>query len=286
MLRLGGDPMRVDRLWLEMKRTPISKSDQAFGTVVRMVSERGNSNCDPPSGERHFHTTRWSLVLAAGQRSTPNSQDALDALCRTYWYPLYAYVRRRVRDVDEAQDLTQSFFLQVLDKNYLGDAQPERGKFRAFLLTAFKNFLANEWDKAKALKRGGGRTSIPLDFESGEKRFRLEPTDDLTPDRLFDKQWAFTLLEHVLNRLREESVRSEKQEQFELLKVFITGSSVRGGFAEVAGKLGMTTGAAKVAAHRLRQRYRAILRDEILQTVAEPSEVDDEIRSLFAILGS
>ena len=167
MLRLGGDPMRVDRLWLEMKRTPISKSDQAFGTVVRMCSERGNSNCDPPSEDRHFHTTRWSLVLAAGQRSTPNSQDALDALCRTYWYPLYAYVRRRVCAVDEAQDLTQSFFLQVLDKNYLGDAQPERGKFRAFLLTAFKNFLANEWDKAKALKRGGGRTSIPLDFESG-----------------------------------------------------------------------------------------------------------------------
>lgn len=268
------------------ERTRISKRDHASGTVVRMFTEPGNSNCDPPPGDRHFHTTRWSLVLAAGQRSTPNSQDALDVLCRTYWYPLYAYVRRRVRDVDEAQDLTQSFFFQVLNKNYLGDAQPERGKFRAFLLTAFKNFLANEWDKAKALKRGGGRTSIPLDFESGEKRFRCEPIDDLTSDRLFDKQWALTLLEHVLNRLREESVCSEKQEQFELLKVFITGSSVPGGFAAVAGKLGMTTGAAKVAAHRLRQRYRAILRDEILQTVAEPSEVDDEIRSLFAILGS
>ena len=235
---------------------------------------------------RRFETTHWSVVLAAGHRSSPRSSEALASLCETYWYPLYAYVRRRVRDVDEAQDLTQGFFSHLLEKNYLAVAQPERGRFRAFLLTSFKNFLANEWDKAKALKRGGGKAPIPLDFESGETRFSLEPTDDLTPDRLYDKQWVLTLLKHVLGRLREESIRAGKEQQFEHLKVFITGQTAPGGYAEVAGKLGMTEGAAKVAAHRLRQRYRALLRDEISQTVAEPSEVDDEIRSLFATLGS
>jgi RNA polymerase sigma-70 factor (ECF subfamily) len=251
-----------------------------------MAASSRNENSDPAPDERHFQTTHWSLVLAAGHRSSSRSNDALAALCRTYWYPLYAYVRRRVRDVDEAQDLTQEFFSQLLEKNLFAVAHPERGKFRAFLLTSFKNFLANEWDKAKALKRGGGKAPIPLDFQSGESRFSLEPIDDLTPDRLYDKQWVLTLLKHVLGQLREESIRAGKEQPFEHLKVFITGEAAPGGYAEAAVKLGMTEGAAKVAAHRLRQRYRALLRDEIAQTVAEPSEVDDEIRSLFATLGS
>ena len=224
--------------------------------------------------------------MAAGLRSSTRSNDALAALCGAYWYPLYAYVRRRVRDVDEAQDLTQEFFSQLLEKNYLAVAQPGRGKFRAFLLTSFKNFLANERDKAGALKRGGGKAPIPLDFESGETRFSLEPIDDLTPDGLYDRQWVLTLLNHVLDRVREELIRAGKEQVFEHLKLFITGETVPGGYAEAAAKLGMTEGAAKVAAHRLRQRYRALLRDEISQTVAEPSDVDDEIRSLFATLGS
>jgi len=251
-----------------------------------MAVNSQNDKSNAAAGDRHFHTTHWSLVLAAGQRSSSRSNEALSALCQMYWYPLYAYVRRRVRDVAEAQDLTQGFFSQLLEKNHLAVAQPERGKFRAFLLTSFKNFLANEWDKANALKRGGGKAPIPLDFESGETRFSLEPTDDLTPDRLYDKQWVLTLLKQVLGQLREESILAGKERQFEHLKVFIAGQAAPGGYAEAAGKLGMTEGAAKVAAHRLRQRYRELLRAEIAQTVAEPSEVDEEIRSLFATLSS
>jgi RNA polymerase sigma factor (sigma-70 family) len=244
------------------------------------------SDMRPAAGKRHFATTQWSVVLAAGRRSSPDSSEALAALCQTYWYPLYAYVRRRVGNVHEAQDLTQAFFAKVLEKNYLAVAQPERGKFRAFLLTSFKNFLANEWDKARTLKRGGGKAPIPLDFESGESRFSFEPIDDLTPERLYDKQWALTLLKQVLGRLREEFMRAGKEQQFLHLKVFITGEASLGAYAEAARELGMTEGAAKVAAHRLRRRYRELLRAEIAQTVAEPSEVDDEIRSLFATLGS
>ena len=246
----------------------------------------GDSASKAVPRDRHFQTTHWSIVLAAGRNSSPNSSEALASLCQTYWYPLYAYARRRVNDAHEAQDLTQGFFAQLLEKNYIAAAEPERGKFRAFLLTSFKNFLANEWDKARALKRGGGKAPIPLDFESGESRFSLEPTDDLTPDRLYEKQWALTLLTHVLGQLREESVRAGKEQQFEHLKEFITGPALPGGYTEAAGRLDMTEGAAKVAAHRLRRRYRDLLRAEISQTVYDPSEVDDEIRSLFATFAS
>jgi len=220
--------------------------------------------------------------VAAGHRSSADSEAALAELCQTYWYPLYAYIRRRVRDVNEAQDLTQGFFTRLLEKNDIAAAQPERGRFRAFLLTSFKNFLSNEWDKLRALKRGGGQAPISLDFESGETRFCLEPSHDLTPDRLYDRQWTLTLLKRVLDRLRDESTRTGREQQFEHLKEFITGQPDEGGYADVAVRLGMTAGAAKVAAHRLRQRYRALLRSEIAQTVADPEQVDDEIRNLFA----
>ncbi len=229
-------------------------------------------------GNREFAATRWSIVVAAGRRSSPDSQQALESLCRTYWYPLYAYVRRRVPDVHQAQDLTQEFFASLLERNALNAADRRRGRFRSFLLAAFKNFLADEWDKAKAQKRGGGRQPLPLNFDPGEGRFALEPADDLCPERLYEKQWALTFLDHVLNRLREELVAKGKQDHFEALKPFLGGENAAGGYQAAADALGMSTAAVKVAAHRLRRRYREILRAEVADTVAEPGEVDDEIR--------
>jgi RNA polymerase sigma-70 factor (ECF subfamily) len=237
-------------------------------------------------GGSRFESTHWSLVLAAGHHSSPDANQALSTLCRTYWYPLYAYVRRRVKDVHEAEDLTQAFFAQLLEKKRLAVAEAGRGKFRSFLLASLKNFLDNEWDKARTQKRGGGRKLIPLDFQSGESRYKLEPADELTPERLYDRQWALTLLEQVLARLREEFVRAGKARHFEQLKHFLTGEKAPTSYAQAADELGSTEGAVKVSVHRLRQRYRELLRVEIAQTVAEPGEVEDEINRLFAVLGS
>ena len=237
-------------------------------------------------GESDFRTTHWSMVLTAGRRSSPQSDEALAALCRIYWYPLYVYARRRASDPHEAQDLTQAFFARLLEKNTLAVADPQRGKFRSFLLTCFKNFLANERDKATAAKRGGGMSPIPLDFVWGESQFSREPVEKLTPDRHFDRQWALTLLDHVLETLRTEFRRASKEEHFDQLKAFIGGEDAAISYAEAAQRLGMTPGAAKVAAHRLRRRYRDLLRAEIAQTLADPEEVQEEINRLFAALGS
>lgn len=236
-------------------------------------------------GDRGFDTTHWSVVLAAGHHSSPDSDEALSTLCRVYWYPLYAYVRRRVRDVAEAQDLTQEFFARLLEKGLIALAQPERGRFRSFLLTAMKHFLANEWKKARTEKRGGGRGCISLDFASGESRYHIEPVDQLTPERFYDKQWALTLLERVLGRLQDEFRRGGKDKQFELLKVYITAQNAPVPYAVVGHQLGMSETAVSVAVHRLRRRYRDLLRWEIAQTVAGPEDVEDEIRSLFTSLG-
>jgi RNA polymerase sigma-70 factor (ECF subfamily) len=226
------------------------------------------------------------VVLAAGHRSSPDSSKALSTLCQDYWYPLYAYARSVVRDVDEAQDLTQGFFTKLLEKDYLAIAQPERGRFRSFLLTAFKHFLANEWDKARAQKRGGGRSPVSLDFAAGEERYVREPADELTPERIYDKHWALTLLQQVLVRLRDDWVRAEKADHFEKLKIFITANTTAIDYAEVAAKLNTSQGAVRTSVCRLRRRYGQLLRAEIAQTVAEPGDVDDEIRSLFTALGS
>ena len=225
-------------------------------------------------------------MIAAGHRSSPEAIDALDALCRTYWFPLYAYVRRRVSDQHEAQDLTQEFFACLLEQNHFAVADQERGLFRAFLLTALKHFLVNEWEKAKALKRGGGRAPLSLDFDSGESRLRLEPASDQTPERLFERQWTITLLDQVLRRLQSEQQAAGKGSQFDALKQFLAGGREEASYSEVAEELGMSAGAAKVAAHRLRQRYRELLRAEVAQTVASADEVDDEIRRLFETLGN
>jgi RNA polymerase sigma factor (sigma-70 family) len=236
-------------------------------------------------GDRQFAATRWSIVLAAGHRSSPDSSRALESLCQTYWYPLYAYVRRRMPDAHEAQDLTQAFFASLLERNALEAADRERGRFRSFLLTAFQNFLVDEWDKSRAQKRGGGLRSIPLNLDSGESRYSLEPVDELSPELLYEKQWALTFLDHVLSRLGAEFAARGKEQQFQALKPFLAGGNDPNSYEIAARELGVSEAAARVALHRARRRYRDILRGEIAETVAGPQEVDDEIRQLRAALG-
>ena len=250
--------------------------------MLGMAADNSSKNPQAGRGGGHFDTTHWSVVLAAGHRSSPDSDKALESLCRTYWYPLYAYVRRRVADVHEAQDLTQEFFARLLEMNYVAEADPERGRFRAFLLTAFKHFLSKEWDKAKAQKRGGGRVPIPLEFLSFDSRFSVEPSQNLTAEQVYDRQWAVTLLDRVMDRLRDEFVRAGKAPQFEQLTGFLIGQHAGVTYADAADGMGVTEGTVKMTVHRMRQRYRELLRTEISQTVAGPGDVDDEIRSLFA----
>jgi RNA polymerase sigma factor (sigma-70 family) len=226
-----------------------------------------------------FSTTQWSMVLAAGRRGTIESDSALERLCKSYWPPLYAYVRHRVSDLHEAQDLTQEFFERLLDRGYLAAADPERGRFRAFLLTAFKHFLSREWEKARAQKRGGDRHRIAFDFVSHEA---VEPADQLTPDKLFERQWAITLLGRVMQRLQRDMERGGKGRQFELLKHILSGDTSEVTHANIAAELGQSEAATRMATSRMRSRYRELLRDEISQTLSSPEDVEDEIRSLFA----
>lgn len=241
-------------------------------------------NCDS-SGTPDFATTHWSIVLRAGKNSD-SATAALQTLCERYWYPLYAYVRRRGFASPEAQDLTQEFFARLLEKNSLAAASPERGKFRAFLLTSLKNFLTNEWEKGHAAKRGGGQRllSLQLDLDSAESRLNLEPAHELTPDRLFERQWAMLLLEHVMQRLQAEQIAAGKEKQFELLKDALIGGADRLPFPTIAAELQISEEAARQAASRLRKRYRELLREEVSHTVATADEVDEEIRSLFQVL--
>jgi RNA polymerase sigma-70 factor (ECF subfamily) len=239
----------------------------------------------PPAADfRRFATTQWSVVLAAGGIEPKEARKALSHLCEIYWYPLYGYVRRRVPEVSEAQDLTQAFFAELLEKNYVSAAMPQRGRFRAFLLTAFKHFLSKQWEKARAQKRGGGFSPISLDFDSADSSFSIEPASGLTADQFYDQQWAITLLRQIMGRLEGEFDRAGKARQLEVLKGFIIGDHAGSTYAQAAGELNMTEAAAKKAASRMRGRYRELLREEIAETVAGPEEVEDEIRNLFVIL--
>ena len=240
-------------------------------------------NDSAPPGTRDFHTTRWSVVLSA-QGDTTGAETALAKLCATYWYPLYAFVRRQGHGPHDAQDLTQEFFARLLAKGWLADVARERGKFRSWLLASAKHFLANEWDRAKAIKRGGRTTLVSFDDDSAEMRYRQEPADIASPEILFDRRWALTLLDQVLARLREEMVAADKLAHFDALKFCLTGEKTA--HADVAAQLGMTEGAVKVAVHRLRERYRAVLRAEIAETVATPAEIDGELRHLLAALSA
>jgi RNA polymerase sigma-70 factor (ECF subfamily) len=231
-----------------------------------------------------FATTRWSLVLAARGRPSPEARAALADLCHVYWYPLYAFVRRQGHTPDEAQDLTQEFFVRLLDRDFFAPVDRAKGRFRSFLLAACKHFLANEHDRARAQKRGGGRAVLSLDFGDAEGRYRLEPADALTPERAFERQWALTLLDQVLARLKAEFIEAGKGPLFERLKGFLAGDRSVGPYERVAAELDMTEGALKVAVHRLRRRYRELLQEEIGRTVSDPNEARDEIADLFAAL--
>ena len=231
-----------------------------------------------------FVTTRWTVVLNAGRKSSPQSDRALGELCQTYWYPLYAYVRRKGKTKEDAEDLVQAFFEKFLEKNYLEGLSAERGKFRAFLLASLKHFLANEWDKSQRQKRGGGGTHLSLDWQSADARFHLDPPDPSSLDRTFDREWALALLERVITRLREECVRDGKVTLFEQAKGYLMVGEQAIPYADAAQKLKMDEGAVRVAVHRLRKRYRALLRDEITQTLHDPAQVEEELRSLQAAL--
>jgi RNA polymerase sigma-70 factor (ECF subfamily) len=228
-----------------------------------------------------FATTQWTVVLAAGQRATPQSDRALEELCRAYWFPLYAYVRRRGHTKEDAEDLTQAFFARFLERNYLAGLSAERGRFRAFLLAALKHFLANEWDKSQCQKRGGNITHLSLDWQTADTKFQVAATNEPSPDKAFDREWAVTLLAKVIEQLQKECEAEGRAKLFEQLKIFLTVGKGELSHAEAAHKLGMDETAVRVTVHRLRKRYRQLLRVEIAQTLADAVDVDEEMRALF-----
>ncbi len=239
---------------------------------------------NPPGDAIRFRTTRWSVVLRAGQSSTDEASPALEELCRTYWYPLYLYVRRRGHDAHQAQDLTQGFFARLLEKNSFAVADPDRGRFRTFLLCALNNFLHNEHEHATRAKRGGGREMLPLEAEDAEQRFQNEPACHETPERIFERRWVETLLQRVITRLRQENIDAGDGERFEILKVYLVEDRGAVTFADMAPRLGLTEAGVKGVVRRLRGRYREILREEVAQTLDDPADVDSEIRHLLAAL--
>jgi len=233
--------------------------------------------------DQRFTTTHWSVVLLAGQTDSPQATEALERLCRTYWYPLYAYVRRQGYSPEDAQDLTQEFFARLLEKNYFAKADRDRGKFRTFLLGSLKNFLVNEWKRAGRLKRGGGVEFLFIDANVAEDRYATESANESNPDAAYEQLWAVTLIEQVLTRLRQEFKAADKARLFEELKGFIWGDKSTVSYAEIAGHLNLTEGTVKVAVHRLRQRFRELLRAEVAHTVVRPEDIDGELRHLISV---
>jgi RNA polymerase sigma-70 factor (ECF subfamily) len=253
------------------------------------VSTSSQGNPIPSDGGvQHpvFVTTHWSLVLSAQDKISPRTAEALESLCRTYWYPLYAYARRAGHSPADAEDLTQGFFARLLEKDYLKSAAREKGRFRTFLLTAFKRFLANQWDRQHTLKRGGFVPTISIEQELAESRLAVEPADRLQPDVLFDRQWATALIECVMVRLEQEYLASGRAKLFEYLRGCLARDESALPYGEIAARLNLTEAAVKMAVQRLRARYREILRAEIAHTVSSAEEVEEEIRHLFSTFGS
>jgi RNA polymerase sigma-70 factor (ECF subfamily) len=249
---------------------------------MRSVAPRNEP--DVPA-KAQFDTTRWSIVVSAAQRSSPESQAALETLCRAYWHPLYAYARRRGYSFEDASDLTQEFFARLLEKGSLLQADRAKGKFRSFLLASLKHFLANQWDKASAQRRGGGRTVVSIDATAADTWYGLQPAHDLTAEKIFERRWALTLLENVLLRLRAEYLSSDKGDLFKALKSAIVEPGEAAAYRDLGSKLGMSEGAVKVAVHRLRKRYRDLLVDEIAHTVASRADVEEELQTLLTAVG-
>ncbi len=228
-------------------------------------------------------TTHWSLVLQAGQSVSPEAGRALEELCGSYWYPLYVYARRRGVAKEDAEDLTQAFFERLLERRWLSQVKPEGGRFRSFLLTSFQHFMRDEWRKARAAKRGGGAV-LSLELLQADERYTHEPLDRLSADQLFARRWAFEVLEKALDRLRAESLGEGKAALFDLILPSITETPEDGFYESVAARVGMSPGAVSVSTHRLRIRYRGLVRDEIARTVASPMDVEDELRELMDTL--
>lgn len=242
------------------------------------------SNDSGASDRERFATTRWSIILAAGSPESSRYNESLDVLCQTYWYPLYAYLRRRGHDLHQAEDYTQGFFAQLLEKQYLRKVKPAPGRFRSFLLIALKRFIADQHDRTQTLKRGGNRKLLSLDVDAAENRYRLEPVSELSPDKIFEKSWALTVLEQAMVRMEVEFTHSDKQGLFGRLSVYLAGKTNAIAYREVAAELDMTEEAVKSAVYRMRKQYREILRDEIAQTVSRSDQIDEEIRDLFSAL--
>ncbi len=235
-------------------------------------------------GARTFPVTQWTAVLAAGSRPSPESAAALERLCTLYWYPLYAFVRRTGYSPADAEDLTQEFFARLLEHNWVSAADPHKGRFRSFLLMIMKRFLAKEWDKAKALKRGGQVRFVGPQFDAAETRYRQEPADTRSPDQLFEQHWALALLAEVLKRLREDYARDGKARLFETLEPSLIGNRELQPYGVLAARLGLSEAAVKMSVCRLRERYRECLKEEIGHTVASSAEVEEEMRHLFRVL--
>ena len=246
--------------------------------VDRMTTESSK-----PRGTSRFNETHWTMVLAAGQKDS-RAKAALQELCQIYWYPLYAFVRRQGHSKCDAEDLTQEFFVRLLARDDLAMVDREKGKFRSFLLASMKHFLANEWDRAQAQKRGGGKRILSINLEDSELKYAMEPTHVITPDKLYDRRWAMTVLEQVMAKLRNEMRAEGKTDQFEQLKTFLAGSKEDVRYSEVAENLGLSEAAVKTAVHRLRKRYRRLLIAEIADTVEAQHDVEQELRHLLAAL--
>jgi RNA polymerase sigma-70 factor (ECF subfamily) len=235
-----------------------------------------------------FETTRWSLVLAAGGDDSSAASHALATLCEAYWYPLYAYLRRRGESIEDARDLTQGFLASLLARRGFDHLSPDRGRFRAFLMASLKHFVANEAAARRAARRGGGQVLLPLDAVTGEaeRRYTLEPVRPVTPETLFERRWALILIDRVLGELRARWEAEARGTEFDRLKACLLGDAPPGGYDAVARELGTTAGAVKVAVHRLRRRFRTELHRQIAETVADPADVDDELRHLIRALGA
>ncbi len=231
-----------------------------------------------------FPSTHWSRVITAASRDASEAQEALSHLCQAYWYPIYAYVRHRGHTPEQAQDLTQDFFAHILEHDLIAMADPTRGRFRAFLRTVCARQLSDHRDRQNAAKRGGGRSPLPIDSCDAERRYAREPAHELTPERIFDRTWALTLLSRVVERLRREYDDAGRSDRFERLLVILTRDPASDSYSEIARRLDMTEGNLRVALHRLRRRYGLLLREEIAATVGDQAQIDDEIRALFSAL--
>lgn len=250
------------------------------------ASRRGASATESGPADAWFRTTHWSSVLHAADSNDPYAEASLSRLCQTYWYPLYYYIRRLGHSPEDAQDLTQEFLARLVHKEYLKGVKQEPAKFRSFLLVALKRFLANEWDRAHRLKRGGGKELVSFEAQDTENRFLAEPVDPMSPEKAFERRWALALLSQVLSRLEAEFCASNKGSLFQELKGLLSGEETGDSYAELGQRFGMSEANVKVTVHRLRRRYRELLREEVAATVNSPEQINEEIRQLFAALSS